>query len=185
MTTLVEQLPALLGVLVGTGGAILATGIADRNRWQRQQTARWDERRLQAYVEFANAVKEVSTYGLRIAELENPNFPRPRVPREEALARMEDADVRRTKAWESVLLLGDEGTITAGRDWREAVTEIMYLGLGVTTAGFDLADSVRRADIGRDRYYVAARASLGIRGGAPPQSDWLAKRFGDQWRQQG
>ncbi|MEV6596595.1 hypothetical protein AB0M36_06950 [Actinoplanes sp. NPDC051346] len=56
MSALTDQLPALLGVLLGTSGTILATGIADRSRWQRQQAARWDERRLQAYVEFANAV---------------------------------------------------------------------------------------------------------------------------------
>jgi hypothetical protein len=177
MSALTQQLPALLGVVVGTGGAILATGIADRNRWQRQQAARWDERRLQAYVDFANAVKEVHTYGLRIAERDNPGSGH-RVDREDALGKMEDADIRRTKAWESVLLLGDAETVLAAREWRSSVTEIMYFAQGVAPAGFALADAVTRANTGRDRFYDAARASLGIRGTATPQSDWLAERFG-------
>jgi hypothetical protein len=183
MSALTEQLPALLGVLVGTGGTILATGIGDRNRWRRQLMARWDERRLQAYVEFANAVKEIHTYGLRIVDLDNPNASRHRINREEALVKMEDADVRRTKAWESVLLLGDANTVMAGREWRAVVTDIMYLARGMAAAGFDLAGAVARANTSRDRFYEAARASLGISGTATPQSDWLAGRFDDQWRQ--
>ncbi|WP_435204997.1 hypothetical protein [Micromonospora sp. bgisy143] len=174
MSALMDQLPALLGVLVGTGGTILATLIADRSRWQRQQAARWDERRLQAYVEFANAVKEVHTYALRIANL---NALRHGVDREHALARMEEADIRRTKTWESVLLLGDATSITAAREWRAAVTDIARYARGVTSAGFELAAGLGHANETRDRFYQAARASLGIRGSAVPQSEWLAGKL--------
>ncbi|MBG0566023.1 hypothetical protein [Actinoplanes aureus] len=174
MSALIEQLPVLLGVLVGTGGTILATGIADRSRWQRQQAVRWDERRLQAYIEFANAVKEVHTYALRVADL---NALRQGVDREHALARIEEADIRRTKTWESVLLLGDAASVTAGREWRAAVTDIARYARGLTPAEFDLAAAIDHANETRDRFYQAARASLGIRGVAVPQSDWLAGRF--------
>jgi len=53
--SLQDQLPALIGVAVGTVGTIVATGLADRSRWRRRQSVRWDERRLDAYVAFARA----------------------------------------------------------------------------------------------------------------------------------
>ncbi|MFV2102973.1 hypothetical protein [Micromonospora sp. LOL_024] len=66
MGNLVGQLPALLGVLVGAVGTILATSLTDRSRWRRSQTVRWDERRLDAYAEFARVLKEVHTIASRM-----------------------------------------------------------------------------------------------------------------------
>ena len=96
---------------------------------------------------------------------------------EHALARMEEADIRRTKTWESVLLLGDAASITAAREWRAAVTDIARYARGMTPAGFELAAGLGHANETRDRFYQAARASLGIRGSAVPQSDWLAGKL--------
>ena len=111
MEGITAQLPALLGVLVGTIGTIVATSLADRSRWRRNQTVRWDERRLDAYVEFARALKEAHT----IASRATGGY----LDRDVALAELAEADFRHTLAWENVLLLGDAPTVTAARAWRD------------------------------------------------------------------
>lgn len=47
--SLIQQLPVLLGVGVGTLATYATTSLADRARWRRERTARWDEARMRAY----------------------------------------------------------------------------------------------------------------------------------------
>ncbi|MEU4643408.1 hypothetical protein [Micromonospora sp. NPDC023814] len=103
MGGVVAQLPALLGVLIGT---IVATSVVDRTRWKRNQTVRWDDRRLDAYVEFAQVLKEIHAIAVRMFASARPSSRGHQIDQEEGLARLADADVRHTLAWESVLLLG-------------------------------------------------------------------------------
>lgn len=180
MSGITEQLPALIGVIVGTAGTILATGLADRARRRRQQTVRWDERRLQAYVEYANAVKETHTYALRLAALDAPGSRLHRIDRDDGLARLAESDLRRTMAWESVLLLGDAGTVAAARDWREAVSKVEVFARGFADEDSDFEAAVARVNASRDKLYEAARASLDISAGSISQSDWLAKGFANK-----
>ncbi|MFI9525976.1 hypothetical protein [Micromonospora rosaria] len=176
MSVLLAQLPALIGVLVGTLGTILATSLADRSRWRRSQRVRWDERRLEVCVEFSRVVKEIHAVSLRMIAAERPASRGHRIDREEGLTRLADADVRHTLAWESLLLLGDAATVSAARTWRDAVWEIERVARGLPGPPVVVADLVRRADQGRDDFYRAARGDLGVRGGSVTQSDWLADR---------
>jgi hypothetical protein len=57
MASLAEQLPALIGVLLGAGATFGATFATDRARWHREQSVRWDVKRADAYAEYAFAVK--------------------------------------------------------------------------------------------------------------------------------
>jgi hypothetical protein len=175
VTALVDQLPALVGVLIGTGGTVFATWVADRARWRRGQTVRWDERRLQAYVEYANALKEVHSYALRLVDSRTPGPGLSDVERNDVLARLVEADLRRTKAWESVLLLGDAATVTAARNWREAVGELTRRVRGFVGEDLDVVAAVTRVNECRDRFYEVARSNLGIAAGFVAQSEWLAK----------
>jgi hypothetical protein len=50
----VQQLPALIGVLVGALATYAATSAAERARWRRTQSVRWDDKRLTAYAEDAH-----------------------------------------------------------------------------------------------------------------------------------
>lgn len=49
MQTFIDQLPALIGVVIGALGTFWVTSATDRIRWRREQLTRWDERRLEAY----------------------------------------------------------------------------------------------------------------------------------------
>ncbi|GIJ25153.1 hypothetical protein Vqi01_03150 [Micromonospora qiuiae] len=168
MGSLLVQLPALLGVLVGTVGTIVATSLADRSRWRRRQTVRWDERRLDAYAEFARVLKEAHT----IASRTIGGY----LDREQELAALAEADLRHTIAWENVLLLGDGPTVAAARAWRDAVWEVERLARGAAT-GDDLPDLLHRANEARDAFYRAARDSLGVGGGSVAQATLLMSRL--------
>ncbi|MEU9510485.1 hypothetical protein AB0D32_29875 [Micromonospora sp. NPDC048170] len=176
MESVVAQLPALIGVLIGAIGTIVATSVADRTRWKRNQSIRWDDRRLDAYVEFGRVVKEIHAIAVRILASERPNSRGHRIDREEGLARLAEADVRRTLAWESVLLLGDASTVSAARDWRDAVWGIERAARGLTQ-GEDRDDLLHRANEARDLFYRAARGGLGVRGGSVAQATTLEARL--------
>ncbi|SCL46023.1 hypothetical protein GA0070606_0906 [Micromonospora citrea] len=176
MGSVVAQLPALIGVLIGTVGTIVATSVADRARWKRNQSVRWDDRRLDAYVEFARVIKEIHAVAVRMLADERPHSRGHRMNREEGLAQLADADVRRTLTWESLLLLGDAATVSAARDWRDAVWEIERVARGLRQ-GDDPAGMLQRANEARDLFYRAARGGLGVRGGSVAQAKALEPRL--------
>ncbi|MGC5333248.1 hypothetical protein [Micromonospora sp. DT62] len=176
MASIVAQLPALIGVLIGTVGTIVATSVADRARWKRNQGVRWDDRRLDAYVEFARVIKEIHAVAVRMLADERPHSRGHRIDREEGLAQLADADVRRTLAWESLLLLGNAATVSAARDWRDAVWGIEMVARGLRQ-GDDHADLLQRANEARDLFYRAARGGLGVRGGSVAQARALEPRL--------
>ncbi|MDG4800450.1 hypothetical protein [Micromonospora sp. WMMD980] len=166
---LATQLPALLGVLVGTAGTMLATGLNERTRWRRSQTVRWDERRLDAYVELTKAVKEIHAVATQMLSEHRPGARRPAFDHDEGVARLAEADVRHTLAWEAVLLLGDEATVGAAAEWRHAVRDLESAARALPHPPTDVSGMIQRADVGRDRFYRAARESLGVRGGSVEQ----------------
>ncbi|MGW4501416.1 hypothetical protein ACWENR_22720 [Micromonospora sp. NPDC004336] len=176
MGSVVAQLPALIGVLIGTVGTIVATSVADRTRWKRNQSIRWDDRRLDAYVEFAQVIKEIHAVATRMLAEERPHSRGHRMGREEGLARLADADVRHTLAWEGVLLLGDASTVSAAREWRNAVWKIEGAARGLD-AGDDADELLLRANEARDHFYRAARGGLGVRGGSVDQATVLKARL--------
>ncbi|WP_233512523.1 hypothetical protein [Micromonospora deserti] len=178
MSTFVAQLPALIGVLVGTLGTILATSVADRWRWRRSQSVRWDERRLDTYVEFARVVKEIQAVSVRILFEERRASRSVAIDRRTGLARLADLDVRHTLAWEGVLLLGDARTVGAAQRWRDAVWAIEQAARNGTAAGDGTPDLLRQANEGRDGFYLAARTGLGVSGGPVAQSVLLQQRLG-------
>jgi hypothetical protein len=47
--TFLQQLPALIGVVVGALATWVVTSAAERSKWHRDQSVRWDEKKLTAY----------------------------------------------------------------------------------------------------------------------------------------
>jgi hypothetical protein len=106
MNAVVQQLPALLGVLIGAMGSFAVVMTTERARFRREQVARWDDRRLHAYADYARALKESITIAMRMAaNLGNDPHPHP-IGLDEGMAALADVIPRREAAWETVLLLG-------------------------------------------------------------------------------
>jgi hypothetical protein len=52
-----SQLPALIGVIVGSVLSYAGRALTERSKWKRSQEVRWDARRVEAYSQYASAVK--------------------------------------------------------------------------------------------------------------------------------
>jgi hypothetical protein len=176
MGNFLNQLPVIFGVIVGALGTLLVTSLTDRARWRRDQTIRWDTRRLDAYVAYAATVKEIHTLTFRISAPRRRSSNSRPIDREQGLELLAEANVQRTKAWEAVLLLGDESTVMAARAWQNAVYVEQDLCSNDSIDEMEWESAVDTVNQARDRFYVAARESLGVHGGSVAQSNFLQVR---------
>jgi hypothetical protein len=172
MGNFLNQLPAIIGVIVGVLGTLLATSLTDSARWRRDQSVRWDTRRLEAYMAYAAIIKEIHTLAFQISAPRRQSHWQP-IAREEGLNLLAEANARRTKAWEAVLLLGDEGTVTTARAWRVAVHAEELLCIKDAVDETEWKSAVKTVDQARDHFYAAARESLGVHGGSVAQLTFL------------
>lgn len=175
---LLQQLPALVGVVVGGAATYVATSLLDRARWRRERDERWDAARMQGYAEFANAVKEVFTIATRIAAGRGLTYAAdPLAPDEESSSALSEAESRRARAWESVLLLGAPETVEAGRVWWHEVWRFVWFARGWLNDPQQWEEAHTESDMARQRFYDSARRDLGVRGAAsaigPLHPRWL------------
>lgn len=175
MSSIAGQLLTLAGVVVGILGTVLATTVTDKARWKREQAVRWDTRRLDMYAEYARTIKEIHALTLRLIAPRTSGIMADPIDRDAGLEMLTEAESQRTKAWESVLLLGDTMTVAAARDWRNAVWQPELLSRAPTDDDISVRvlSAVRAANGARDRFYVAARESLNVSGGSVEQASWL------------
>src|SRR5690242_12940490 len=176
MGDFLNQLPAILGVMIGALGTLLVTSLTDRARWKRDQAIRWDTRRLDAYVTYAASVKEIHALALRVSAPHRLHSKSRPLAREQGLEMFAEANARRTKAGEAMLLLGDEETVKAARAWQDAVGAEEHLSTDDSIDERGWRSAVEAVDQARDRFYVAARENLGVHGGSVAQSSFLRAR---------
>ncbi|MEH1130597.1 hypothetical protein [Micromonospora sp. CPCC 206061] len=185
MRPLLLQLPALVGVLVGAVATYVAATAQERGRWRRQQSVRWDERRIVAYSEYAHAIKKVISIAVRLAAqrgvYENDVWFGGEASELELIA----AEEERTTKWEAVLMLGDDSVVAAAREWHQKTFRIMRLAVGQSS---DLTwnEAVRAIGQARGRFYAAVRRDLGVKFGESSEpyewqmAKWLVERPEDK-----
>jgi hypothetical protein len=173
---LLDQLPTLIGVVLGAVGAVAATSLSDRLRWQREQAVRWYQRRLEAFMAFAATLKTIHTVSFRLVAMHRPGSSAPPIDRPAGLEQLAHANLRRSADWEALLLLGDEATVAAARRWRDAVSAVELLARGAEWDGAAWETAVDEADRARDQFYVFARQALGVRKGSVEQFATLRTR---------
>ena len=124
MATVVQQLPALIGVAVGALASFLVSSATKRRRWLRQQSTRWDEKRAQAYVDYGNAVKNVFYKCGSIVNFRGLGWMHEQINETDALSESGQLVRERSAKWESLLLLGDTETLLAAREWHRLVGKL-------------------------------------------------------------
>jgi len=181
----VDQLPALVGVIIGTLATFGVTSLTDRTRWRRGQATRWDERRLETCAQYAQAIKEMHAVALRLLASRHPGLTAQPIDRAVGLEMLARAELERSKAWESMLLLGDSATIEAARIWRNSVMKVALLARDrdeqpahgrddlVISWEIEVSTAVDEVNEARDGYYLAARQGLSVSGTAQAQAHWL------------
>ena len=170
MAGVVQQLPALIGVVVGALASFMAGAASERARWRREQSARWDDRRAQAYADYGYAVKNVYVQSMRVAAMRSRQADGDLADYTEALAALSVLTDERTAKWESVLLLGNPQTVAAARTWHRRVWQVERFARGerTDTEQWDALMTDIMAD--RARFYAEARRDLGITSGELPSS---------------
>ncbi|WTX00175.1 hypothetical protein OG216_45545 [Streptomycetaceae bacterium NBC_01309] len=162
MSSFVQQLPALIGVVVGAAGSYLATASGDRARFRREQATRWEERRLAAYAAYSGAVKEMISVLFRAAaHLGNDPHPHPLTPTE-AASRLGAASEARDQAWETLLLVAAPDMVEAAHAWASAVAEMERFVDARTRDPAAWSTLLSRQRHARESYYTAARSDLSL-----------------------
>ncbi|MFD7560604.1 MULTISPECIES: hypothetical protein [unclassified Streptomyces] len=162
MSAFIQQLPALIGVVVGALGSYLATTRGDQARFRREQAARWDERRMTAYTDYARALKKSVTLAYRIAaHLGNDPHPHPMSP-EEATPHLADATDARDPAGEALLMLGSTDVVERAREWVVVVMEMEGFLRDRTHSPEAWSAMLERQRAAREGYYAAVRRDLAL-----------------------
>lgn len=160
---LAEQLVTVGAVLAGAAGTYLTSRLADRDRFRRELRVRWDERRLDAYVVYLTAVKNVYRCAQQAlsALLDDGELK----DRDALLAEMRAAEAERSRAFEQVMLLGDTPTIQAAHDLNDRLWKLERPARGAEEIGKDMWHE--RSDewlVALNDFHSHAREGLGVFG---------------------
>ncbi|MFI6490194.1 hypothetical protein [Streptomyces sp. NPDC050564] len=167
MSAFVQQLPALIGVVIGALGSYLAIVRGDRARFRRERVVRWEERRLAVYADYAQCLKKTITLTYRVAaHLGNDPHPHP-LSAEEAAPLLAEAADAGDPAGEALLLLGTPAVVAKARAWVVIVMDMeRFLNEGTRDPEAWQA-LLERQRLGREAYYSAVRDDLALPSGRP------------------
>ena len=177
-TSVLLAVVPVVSAVVGAGLAWAAAFMNERAKWRRGHLARWDERRLAAYVGYAGAVKREVYICLRLAATDGlGTMDVGSLDQVTGLAMLDDAEERRSDLFEALLLLADAPTIEAARRWQRAVWELHETVNGMRSVDQPTFMSLfRRAGLTRDAFHLAARASLSVNGEFAPSVEYERAR---------
>ncbi|MFF1299615.1 MULTISPECIES: hypothetical protein [unclassified Streptomyces] len=162
MSAFIQQLPALIGVVIGALGSYLAVVRSDGARFRREQTARWEERRLAVYSDYARTLKRTVTLTYRVAaHFGNDPHPHPLSP-EEAAPQLAEATLARDPSGEALLMLGSPEAVEKARVWVSVVMEMEQFLRDETRDPAAWQALMERQRAGRAGYYTAVRDDLAL-----------------------
>ena len=176
---MLNQLLILAGVIIGALASYFTTAATESARWKRTLDSRWDDRRVEAYASYAQAVKEVTRLaagfagGRGIAVRFDPLS-----PTEENLDKLASASANRAAAWETVLLLGHRDAVIAARKWHESVWHLDWVGrLQENATSEDYKTARAAVNRAREEFYKSARLDLRVKGGPLPNVEDFEARL--------
>lgn len=173
MEQFIPELITLFGVALGAAGTYGMTALTERKRWLRQQAARWDERRVVAYREYAHILKKVISISMGLAQQQGMQVGVFSMAPEYQLADLAAAEEERTVCWEGVLLFGSDEAIVAGRQWHDCVFRLETLAAG-KKCDMTWETAIKEVSRARGHFYQTIRKDIGVSVAADPGShyDW-------------
>lgn len=171
LSSLMQQLPTLIGVVVGALCSYVVHATSERARWRRTREERWDTPRMEAYVRYGNAIKATTMIATRLAAERGYIPVVERISIDEGLADLAKAQLNRALLWEEVQLLGHPDTVRAARKWHESSWRMDEAVRHTEYEPMQWNQAAAAAVAARATFYEAARRDLSIRGDLP-QSSW-------------
>ncbi|MEV8569479.1 hypothetical protein AB0436_28500 [Streptomyces sp. NPDC051322] len=117
-----SQIITLIGVLLGALTSFVATNWAERARFRQTLATRWDERKLDAYIEYMSCVKEVVRAARQAMEAREHGD-----DNAESIAEMQAAEARRSVLFEGLILLCDDAAADAARAVNQRTWDLLRL----------------------------------------------------------
>ncbi|AWL39574.1 MULTISPECIES: hypothetical protein [unclassified Streptomyces] len=114
------QIFTLVGVLIGALTSYFATTVAERAKFRREMATRWDERKLDTYIEYLTCVKQIQRAAMAAGRAREQG-----VDASEALAAMEESENRRSILFETFVLLSNEKAATAAHTVNQRTWELL------------------------------------------------------------
>ncbi|MFJ3141389.1 hypothetical protein ACIPJM_02850 [Streptomyces halstedii] len=116
------QIFTLVGVLIGALTSYFATTVAERAKFRREMATRWDERKLDTYIEYLTCVKQIQRAAMAAGRAREQG-----VDASEALAAMEESENRRSILFETFVLLSNEKAATAAHTVNQRTWELLRM----------------------------------------------------------
>jgi hypothetical protein len=110
----------LVGVLIGALTSYLATAVAERAKFRREMTTRWDERKLDTYIEYVTCIKEIQRAAMDAGRARDQG-----TGTSDALQKMEESENRRSILFETLVLLSNEKAATAAHTVNRRTWELL------------------------------------------------------------
>ncbi|KUL51049.1 hypothetical protein ADL22_06805 [Streptomyces sp. NRRL F-4489] len=164
---MLTQVIPLMGVLLGAATSYFATSSAERAKFRQTIATRWDERKLDTYIEYVTSVKEALREARRAVEARDRGE-----DSSEALSAMAAAEARRSVLFEGLVLLADDAAARAAGAVNERLWDVLRSAeLPAGGSGADPED-LRSATVeALNTLHKAARSDLATRtrlgGGGP------------------
>ncbi|WP_329190490.1 hypothetical protein [Streptomyces sp. NBC_01428] len=114
------QILTLIGVLIGALTSYLVTAAAERAKFRREMTTRWDERKLDTYIACVTCIKEIQRTAMDAGRARDQGL-----NDSEALQAMEAGETRRSILFETFVLLSNEKAATAAHAVNQRTWELL------------------------------------------------------------
>ncbi|QNS05186.1 hypothetical protein [Streptomyces xanthii] len=114
------QIFTLVGVLIGALTSYVATAVAERAKFQREMATRWDERKLDTYIDYVTCIKQIQRAAMDAGRARDQG-----ADASEALAAMEESENRRSVLFETFVLLSNEMAATAAHAVNQRTWELL------------------------------------------------------------
>ncbi|MDG9720641.1 hypothetical protein [Streptomyces sp. DH24] len=153
-----SQIITLVGVLLGAVTSYFATTLAERAKFRQAMATRWDERKLDAYVDYVSCVKEAGRAAGRVLDArergDDPTGP---------LTEMEAAETRRSVLFEGLVLLAGDAAAEAATRANERLWDLLRAARNPAAVPATERDRIGPAFIDAlNDLHKEARADLGI-----------------------
>jgi hypothetical protein len=159
-----EQLVTIAAVLLGALTTHLTNYVMERSRHQRELLTRWDDRKLDAYGGYVDRVRAGIFLGVRLYE-HREGIRRSEQPEAEMVAEMAEAEWRRGRSFEQIMLLGGDDVVEAAHELAAVVRAIDWQATGTTVGTLEEWREHNRAAFRcLTAFHEAARVDLGVRG---------------------
>jgi hypothetical protein len=162
MHELLAQIPALIGVVIGVAASYITTSAGARAQWNREQHARSEDRRLDAYAGYAESTSRVYDLCLRLARTRGLPTASGPIPLNTGVDQLTQAATERTQSWYRLQLIGSLAAVTAGREWLDAVWDVEKFAIGDLDSPAEWGEAIDKARRARSAFHEAARRDLGM-----------------------